>query len=152
MIRSSMSRAAVFMAVLAAPVLAMPAVVFAQSATPSAASSAQGPGQNVDAHIQVLHEQLQITPAEEPQWASFAQVMRGNATQMEQALQARGTNLENMNAAQDMQSYAQLAQLQSGNMQRLAASFQTLYASFPPAQQKVADGVFRAKIAQHTKP
>ncbi len=148
--RSLLSRTAAFMAVLAMPVLAMPSHVFAQAAP--AAAAAASPAHNVEAHIQALHNQLQITPAEEPQWAAFAQVMRTNAMQMEQAFAARGASLGTMNAVQDMQSYAQIAQVQSANMQKLAASFGTLYSSFPPAQQKLADGVFRAKMATHAKP
>jgi hypothetical protein len=148
--RSSVSRTAALMAVLAMPVLAMPSYVLAQSAPASAAAAL--PAHNVEAHIQALHDQLQITPAEAPQWAAFAQVMRDNAMQMEQAFAARGASLGTMNAVQDMQSYAQIAQVQSANMQKLAASFATLYGSFPPAQQKLADGVFRTKIVSHAKP
>ena len=147
--RLSVSRTAAFLAIIAMPVLAMPGYVFAQAA-PAPAAAAM-PAHNVEAHIQALHNQLQITPAEEPQWAKFAQVMRNNAMQMEQAFAARGASLGTMSAVQDMQSYAQIAQVQSANMQKLAASFETLYGSFPPAQQKLADGVFRAKIATHAK-
>ena len=158
--RFSMSRTAAVLAVLAVPALAAPGVVFAQSAPASAATASAAPASaataspahSVEAHIQALHAQLQITPAEEPQWATFAQVMRENASQMEQAFQARGASLGSMNAVADMQSYAQLAQLQSDNMQKLAVSFQALYKTFPPDQQKLADGVFREKIESHTKP
>lgn len=149
--RSSMSRAAAIMAVLAAPAFALPSLAFAQAA-PASAAAAESPAHNVEAHILALHNQLKITPAEEPQWSTFAQVMRNNATQMEQAFQARGANLDSMNAVADMQSYAKLAQLQSDNMQHLAVSFQTLYNSFPAEQQKLADGVFRQRIASHSKP
>jgi hypothetical protein len=148
--RSSLSRTAAFMTVLAMPVLAIPSYVFAQTAPAPAAAAA--PAHSVEAHIQALHSQLGITPAEEPQWAIFAQVMRDNAMQMEQAFAARGASLGTMTAVQDMQSYAHIAQVQSANMQKLAASFETLYASFPPAQQKLADGVFRAKMVIHAKP
>ena len=47
---------------------------------------------------------------------------------------------------------AQIAQIQSENMQKLAASFQTLYNGFPPAQRQLADGVFRERMAAHAKP
>jgi hypothetical protein len=98
---------------------------------------------NVEAHIALLHKELQITPAEETQWAAFAQVMRDNAAQMDAAFSQRGSELATMNAVQDLQSYAQISQIQSNNMQKLATAFQTLYASFPASQQKVADAVFR---------
>jgi protein CpxP len=153
--RSSMARAAAVLAALALPCLSLPASALAQAvpagATPASAA-APTPKQNVEAHIQALHDQLQITKAEEPQWTVFAQVMRNNATQMEQAFAARGASLETMNAVEDLQSYAQIAQIQSANMQKLAASFQTLYDGFPAAQQKLADGVFRVRMAGHAKP
>jgi protein CpxP len=148
--RFSLSRAAAVMAVLTVPAVALPATVFAQAVPASAAAAS--PAHNVEAHIQALHDQLQITPAEEPQWATFAQVMRNNAAQMGQAFAARGANLGTMNAVADMQSYAQIAQIQSENMLKLAVSFQGLYNSFPADQQKLADGVFREKIASHPKP
>ena len=104
---------------------------------------------NVEAHITLLHQELQITPAEETQWGAFAQVMRNNAAQMDAAFSQRGQAIETMTAVQDMQSYAQIAQVQSDNMQKLSAAFQTLYASFPAPQQKIADSVFRPKEMKH---
>jgi hypothetical protein len=148
--RSSPFRAAAVLAAISLPSLALPAAAFAQAAPASAA--APTPAHDVEAHIQALHDQLQITKAEEPQWAAFAQVMRDNANAMGQAFQTRGASYEQMTAVQDLQSYAQIAQVQSDNMQKLAASFQTLYNSFPPAQRQLADGVFRARIAAHAKP
>jgi hypothetical protein len=148
--RSSPLRAAAVLAAIALPPLALPAAALAQTAPASVATPT--PAHDVEAHIQALHDQLQITPAEAPQWAAFAQVMRENAEAMGQAFQARGAGYAQMNAVQDLQSYAQIAQIQSENMQKLAASFQTLYDSFPPAQQKLADGVFRTRMAAHAKP
>ena len=138
------------LALLAVPALA-PAGAFADSAPSATARPAGTPGwtkgmsRNVDAHIEKLHSQLQITPAEEAQWAVFAQVMRDNAAQMDAAFSERGEKLQTMNAVQDLQSYAEISQVQSADMQKLAVAFQTLYASFPAPQQKLADEVFRAQ-------
>ena len=148
--RSSPLRTAAVLAAIALPSLSLPVAAFAQAAP--AAAAAPTPAHDVEAHIQALHDQLHITKAEEPQWAVFAQQMRDNATAMGQAFETRGASLEQMNAVQDLQSYAQIAQIQSENMQKLAASFQTLYSGFPPAQQKLADGVFRVRIPAHAKP
>jgi len=129
-----------------AGLLAAPLGAVAQSAPAGGHSEAgilKNMSKDVDAHIAQLHGQLEITPAEEPQWAAFAQVMRENAAQMDAAFSARGQTLPTMDAVENLQSYAQIAQIQSANMQKLAAAFQTLYASFPEAQRKVADGVFR---------
>ncbi len=160
-------RLAAVLAVIALPVLAVPAVALAQS-SPSAPPPAAAPkaessppavapaptlpkaqSKRVEQHIKQLHDQLGITTAEEPQWTQFAQVMRDNAAQMEQAFSARGAHVDAMNAADNMQSYAQLAQVHATNMQKLASSFQSLYNSFPDAQKKVADTVFKKSDGRH---
>ena len=93
--RSSPLRAAAVLAAIALPSLALPAAALAQTAPASVA--APTPAHDVEAHIQALHDQLQITPAEAPQWAAFAQVMRENAEAMGQAFQARGAGYAQMN-------------------------------------------------------
>lgn len=127
----------------ASPVLAQNAPAGGQSPAPN-----HGPrdiAKDVEAHIAMLHSELKITPAEEGRWAAFAQVMRENAAQMDAAFSQRGAALGTMNAAQNLQSYAEIARVQSADMQKLATAFQTLYASFPAAQQKLADEVFRER-------
>jgi hypothetical protein len=74
--------------------------------------------------------------------------MRDNAHDMDQSLQQRGAQLATMSAADDMQSYAQIAQQHAQNMQKLSAAFQTLYASMSDDQKKNADMVFHARAAQ----
>lgn len=146
----SVARAAAVFAICALPAASLSISAFAQSATIPAHGSSEtallkGQSKNVEAHIAALHDQLQITAAEEAHWAAFAQVMRDNALQMDAAFVQRGQAFATMNAVQDLQSYAQIAQVQSDNMQKLAAAFQTLYVSFPPSQQKLADAVFRPR-------
>jgi hypothetical protein len=97
----------------------------------------------VNQHIAELHRRLRITPAEEPQWNTFAQVMRDNAMHMEQAFQARAQQGPNMSAVDDLKSYAAVAQAHAEDMQRLVPAFQSLYAALSPQQQKLADNVFR---------
>ena len=144
---------------IALPALLLPAGAFAQAAsTPvpapasdsadaatAAPSLSKTASEKVEQHIKQLHDELQITASEAPIWRQFAQVMHDNAAQMEQALAQRGSNLASMNATQTMQSYAQLAQVHATNMQKLASTFQTLYASFPLSQKKIADNVFRTQ-------
>jgi hypothetical protein len=97
----------------------------------------------VEQHITELHRRLHITAAEEPQWKAFAQVMRDNAMHMDQAFMARAQQGANMNAVDDLRSYAAVAQAHAEDMQRLIPAFQTLYSSLTPQQQKTADEVFR---------
>lgn len=156
MSRPSMFRIAAVLAVMSVPVLTLPAAALAQTSpstvappnteTPASRTVPALPesmSKKVEQHIAQLHNQLGITAAEEPQWKPFAQVMRDNAAQMQQAFAARGANAATMTATDNMQSYAQLAQAHADNMQKLASAFQTLYNTFPDSQKKVADAVFR---------
>ena len=159
---SSMSRMLTVLAAFALPNAGVaqtststPAPTAAPNTAPSptrgtfALSSAKAA--EVEQHIQKLHDQLDITPAEEPQWKLFAQVMLDNAASMEQAFMTRGSNLTTMNAADNMASYAQLAQIHASNMQKLASSFRALYNMFSDPQKKIADDVFQEKLAKHSK-
>ena len=103
-IRSSHLGSAAIVALLALPAaaLAQPAQSPAPAAPPAAASSPitsqPVPGNNmeerVENHIKQLHAQLHITPAEQTQWDQFAQVMRENARDMDQAfMQSYGQKL-----------------------------------------------------------
>ncbi len=98
--------------------------------------------ERVEKHIAELHRRLHITPQEEPTWTAFAQVMRDNAAHMDQVFRARSES-PNMNAMDDLRSYAAVAQAHAEDMQRLLPAFQTLYTSLSPEQQHTADQVFR---------
>jgi len=111
------------------------------------------PGKNaeerVERHIKELHSQLQITPAEEPQWNEFAEVMRANARDMDQAFMQRAQQYAAMSAVQNMQSYEQLAQEHAQHVQKLVPPFQKLYEAMPDQQKRLADRVFRANAERH---
>ena len=154
----SMSAVAAMLAIVA-----FPTAGFAQAAaSPVPAIVAPAPNTNqappprataaaVEQHIRHLHQQLAITPAEEPQWETFASVMRDNAAQMGQAFGDRGTKVGTMSAVENMQSFAQLATLHATDMQNLASAFQALYSSFPDQQKAVADNVFRQNNASRVQ-
>ncbi len=145
-----------------AALLALPGVAFAQSTsapvpapvTPPPAASASplatqpAPGNNaeqrVETHIKQLHAQLRITPAEQPQWDRFAQVMRENARDMDQAFMQRAQQYPTMTAVQNMQSYQQIAEAHAQHLQKLVPAFDNLYNAMPEQQQRLTDQVFRA--------
>lgn len=116
---------------------------------PPAAQTEAGPAnqQNMEArvnqHIKDLHAKLQITAAEEPQWQKFAQTMRANARNMDQAFDNRIDQLQSMNALQNMASYSHIAEQHAKDVKALLPSFEALYASMPQSQKQNADQVFR---------
>ena len=151
-------------AALLLPAVTLPAAAFGQTQTPAvgadapppaqtatpprakaAARQAMAPEQRVEQHITQLHRQLKITPEQQSQWDQFAQVMRENAKTMDQALQQRASGFDKMNAVDNMQSYAQIAQQHAQDTQKLATAFQMLYASMSDDQKQNADAVFQAR-------
>jgi hypothetical protein len=105
--------------------------------------------ERVENRIKQLHTQLRITSAEEPQWNQFAEVMRQNARDIDQAILNRTQQFETMNAVQNMQSYEQLAEQHAQHVQKLVVAFENLYGAMPEQQKQLADQVFRANAQQH---
>jgi protein CpxP len=97
----------------------------------------------VERRITDLHSKLHITPAQGQQWDQFAQVMRDNAKDTDQAYQQRAEKIGSMSAVDNMQSYAQIEQQRAQNMQKLVPAFQNLYGSLSDQQKKTADDLFR---------
>jgi hypothetical protein len=93
--------------------------------------------------ISDLHAKLKISPAQQPQWDSFAQVMRDNATRMDAAFQRRVEAMPTMTAVDNMQSYADFAEQHAQDVQKLVPAFKALYDSMSDAQKRMADQVFR---------
>ena len=77
--------------------------------------------------------------------------MRDNAQQMRQSAGERASRLKEMNASDNMQSYAQLTMLHAQDLQNLSAAFQPLYASLSQDQQHAADTMFR-EVAMRRAP
>jgi periplasmic protein CpxP/Spy len=155
--------------VAAAALLAVPGIALAQSpqspapqrATPPPAVSGspmaghavvgKNAQERVERRIKELHAQLKISPAEQPQWDQFAEVMRQNARDMDQAFLQRAQQFETMNAVQNMQSYEQLAEEHAQRVQKLVPAFQALYEAMPDQQKLLADQVFRANSESHAQ-
>ena len=124
---------------------------FAQSAAPAAAASAASSAdvraaqhqQRVEERITWLHTQLKITPEQEPQWKTFADVMRSNGQTMAGLYKQRMEGESTRNALDDMKQYAQISQAHAEDMQKLVTAFEPLYTSLSPEQQKLADQTFR---------
>jgi protein CpxP len=131
---------------------------FAQASAPQAAASmaASTPAQahaakreaRVEQRIAYLHSQLKITAAQEPQWKTFADVMRSNAQNMSRLFQQRMQASQTQSALDNMKQYAEIAQAHADDMKQLVDAFDPLYNSFSPEQKKVADTTFR-QVGNH---
>ncbi len=102
-----------------------------------AQAPAGAPAPNVEARLAQLRQQLQITPAQQPRFAAFADVMRANSRMSPPTLPGSPS------AVDDLRLAIQSSQEELGALQRLLPTLQALYASLSPAQQKIADQVFR---------
>jgi hypothetical protein len=105
--------------------------------------------EQVNERIAAMHQQLKITPEQQPAWDAFAQTMRDNTTATEQDYRARRASVATMSAPDNMKNFAQIEQARTDGVQKLAASFQTLYDGMSDAQKKTADEVFRHYGEQH---
>jgi protein CpxP len=107
--------------------------------------------ERVEQRIKELHSQLQITPAEQPQWDQFALVMRENARDMDQAFMERAKQFPTMNAVQNMRSYEQIAEEHTQRLQKLTPAFENLYNAMPDHQKQLADEVFRKNAERNVQ-
>jgi periplasmic protein CpxP/Spy len=153
-----MQRSRLLFATTALLLVASPVdLALAQTAVgpPKAAAPARAPTnlvvERVDRRITDLHRQLRITAAQEPQWQQLAGVMHDNAVAMDRKFSERAQQFHTMNAVQNLQSYAAIAQQHAADVGRLVPAFQTLYAALTPQQQKIADQLWRNQL-QHRGP
>lgn len=126
--------------------IAAPAAAGDPSATGSAAVKAKpvaGHAATIEQRIKDMHAKLLISPAQQPQWDAFADVMRNNARNMDQTFRQRLNTVSAMTAPENMQSYSQVAMSHAQDMQKLVPAFQTLYDTMSDSQKKTADEVFR---------
>ena len=154
--------AAVPLTVMAQPVGQLPAqsnpgatqlVAPAVTPAPALAQTESQMQTATEQRISGLQAQLAITPAQMPQWTAFAQVMRENAQTTDALFRQRAAGVQSMNAAENMQSYAQLASTNAQDVQKLVPAFQALYDTMSDAQKRTADQVFRddAHHGGHTR-
>ena len=107
--------------------------------------------ETVDQRIATLHAELKITPAEETDWQAVAQTMRDNVAAM-QKLASDKTSQSGMTAVEDLQTYQQFAQAHVDGLNKLIASFSTLYNEMPDPQKKLADQVFQHSRHEPPRP
>ena len=96
----------------------------------------------VEKHIKDLHGKLKITPAEESQWNVVAEAMRENARELDRAIDRRDSGMASATAIDNLNSYADIAQVHANNVKKLASAFAGLYSTMSEDQRKEADVVF----------
>lgn len=145
----NIATAAVLAATLSMPVLAQPAFAQAAAPPPGQAAVASSPApdakramQRVEGHIADLRKRLVITPAQEPQWRAFTDVMRQNATRMQASYADRQARTAPMTAVDDLRAYASMERARAEDVERLIPAFETLYQSMTPEQRAAADKTF----------
>jgi hypothetical protein len=146
----------------AATTQAVPPAASTASAPPEVTASGSKPrksdghaSRGMSGYLAALHDELAITPAEEPLWNGFADTMRGNAAQLGQAYDQRRDQLPSMNALEDMNSFIDLEQMRLTGLKKSSTAFAALYQTMPPDQQKVADTIFLSDMPgapHHKKP
>ena len=76
--------------------------------------------------IKYLHNRLRITPAREPLWANFAQVMQENTNSVALLLRERFRILKSGNAIDYISSFEKLSEVQLDGLKKFAAAFEAL--------------------------
>ena len=85
-------------------------------------------------------------------WLAFAQAMRDNAAATDALFTQRAAGVGTMSAPDNMRSYAQIARAYADNTERLAAAFDSLYASLSDIQKQATDKLFRQQATAATQP
>ncbi len=117
-------------------------------AAPGTTTSAPGrlsSGDYVEARIKALHDELKITPAEEPQWSAVAAAMRDNAKSTGALIAERAKKTKSMSAVENLRTYEAIAKAHLDGIEKLLPAFEALYAVMPEAQKKNADLVFNRR-------
>ena len=105
----------------------------------------------VESHIKDMHAQLQITPAEETQWAAVAETMRDSAVETDKAIDKREALVNSASAVDNLKAYGDIAQAHADGVKKLAAVFAPLYASMSDDQKKAADALFAHRAHEGSK-
>ncbi len=96
-----------------------------------------------EVRIKDMHTKLNITQAQEEQWAKVTHTMLDDAKIMDALTQARVDHADDMNAIDDLKSYGEIVEAHADGIKKLTPVFADLYASMSDAQKKEADTFFR---------
>jgi protein CpxP len=97
-----------------------------------------GPRDEVEQEVTELRDRLHITPAQQPQFDAFAEILRKNAQELDALMQQKAPKA---NAVDDMRFYLQFTEAQAEGLKRLLPAFQALYNGLSDQQKRAADAV-----------
>jgi len=119
------------------------------TSTDTSASSADSGGmmmhedgmKRVDERIKELHETLNITPDQEPQWKKVSHVMRKNEASIHKLVEARNEK-EGATAVEDLKSYEAITHEHDQGLKKLIPVFEAFYNGLSADQKASADDMF----------
>ena len=117
--------------------------VFAQTAAqdaPTQQTATQGDvGGKLQHRLQVAHDRLGITPAQQPQWDTVVATLRDNMREMRASPAVQAIRSGQLNGAPAVRAAADAAKLRADAMQRMVPAVDGLYTVLSPEQRQVAD-------------
>jgi hypothetical protein len=128
--------------------------IMAKGSPPAKTAPAPAPAEAnaaVEARIKELHRKLRITAAQQTQWDSLVEVMRGNATAMIDLQRQRAQDAKSMSAVDAVKSYAAVIEGHEAGMNKFVPAFQALYDGMSDQQKMVADTMFRTRVRAAAK-
>jgi protein CpxP len=103
-------------------------------------------GNSVDAKLAEVKKQLAITPAQQPHFDRFADIVKQNAQAIEALVQTAQQTAQR-DAVEGLRTAANFAQTEADNLKRLVPALESLYASLTDQQKRTADRIFNTPPA-----
>lgn len=149
------SRTKIISAVIAAGIMGMGALAFAQPGAggPGGCDVRMGmqrtnfdPAVRADQHLARLKADLKLTAAQEPLWQAFAEKVKAEAGKGMEAMRANAQDLS-LSAPDRMAQRTEIMKERLAAMESVNASFKQLYDSLSTDQKRVAD-IHAARMGQ----
>ena len=112
-----------------------------QSSATTSNQPLRAPIEEVESRIADLHRSLLITPAQEPQFKAYADVMRANAQTIQSLFDERAKETD-ISAVGMLRWVARLTRAHADNLDKLVPVFEALYQTLSDQQKKLADTAF----------
>lgn len=95
-----------------------------------------------EARVKLIRERVTLTPEQSSALDAMTAIMRNNRKVLGDMTRGRQDSHKNMNAAEDVRSYAQLRQVEVDGVKQLAVSFDAFYNTLSAEQKKTVDVIF----------